>query len=210
MALKPLFPTLILQDEIDNEDLRRRLEAVCWSLADEDEGGNAWCDSEGYDGYTSYSSLDDLPERFPEFAELREHLDRLARKFIGHLHWDTQGDELELAIWVNILGEGGSHSSHIHPGSVISGTYYVSAPDGAGKLKLEDPRLAYMMAAPQPVSNAPESAQRFVYLQPEDGHVFLWESWLRHEVMPNLSEEPRISISFNYALVRARDQEAMT
>ena len=203
MAMKSVFPTLVLQEEIDDEDLRRRLEAVCWLMEAEDEAGNAWCDSEGYDGYTSYSSLDDLPERFPEFAELRTHLDALAQKFIRHQHWDVQGDKLELAIWVNILGEGGSHSGHIHPGSVISGTFYVSAPDGAGQLKLEDPRLPMMMAAPLPVSNAPESAQRFVYLQPEDGHVFLWESWLRHEVMPNRSENPRVSISFNYALVRS-------
>lgn len=203
MALKSVFPTRILHDEIGDEELRRKLEAVCWLLEAEDEAGNAWCDSEGYDGYTSYSSLDDLPERFPEFAELKSHLDKLAAKFASHLHWDMKGAALELSIWVNILGEGGSHSGHIHPGSVISGTYYVSAPDGSGQLKLEDPRLPMMMGAPETVETAPDDARRFVYLQPEDCHVFLWESWLRHEVMPHCSEMPRVSISFNYALKRA-------
>ena len=113
------------------------------------------------------------------------------------------GFHLELdALWVNILGEGGSHSGHIHPGSVISGTYYVAVPDGAGTLKMEDPRLTFMMGAPQPTDEAPESARRFVYLEPKEGHALFWESWLRHEVMPNRSEDPRVSISFNYALVR--------
>ena len=35
---------------------------------------------------------------------------------------------------------------------------------------------------------------------PRAGLVLMWESWLRHEVMPNRAEDARISISFNYAL----------
>ncbi|HBL93229.1 MAG TPA: hypothetical protein DHV57_19265, partial [Hyphomonas sp.] len=50
--------------------------------------------------------------------------------------------------------------------------------------------------------DAPEDRRRFVYLEPEVGHAILWESWLRHEVPANMGEEPRLSISFNYALKR--------
>ena len=203
MTLKTLFPTLVKEAAIGCEDLRDQLEAVCWLLEDEDTAGNDWCDAEGYDGYTSYASLDDLPERFPEFAELKSLLDTQVAAFAKELHWDMGGFRLELdALWVNILGEGGSHSGHIHPGSVISGTYYVCVPDGAGSLKLEDPRLTLMMGAPQPADDAPEATRRFVYLAPTEGHALFWESWLRHEVMPNRSEEPRLSVSFNYALLR--------
>ena len=204
MTLQTLFPTLLRHAEIGDEPLRTSLEKVCWVLEDEDEAGNDWCDNEGYDGYTSYASLDDLPERFPEVAELQAFLDAEAAKFARDLHWDMQDQTLELnGIWVNILGESGSHSGHIHPGSVISGTYYVSIPEGAGQLKFEDPRLGLMMAAPQPLDDAPESARRFVYATPKQGHAMFWESWLRHEVMPNRSETPRLSISFNYALKRS-------
>jgi uncharacterized protein (TIGR02466 family) len=38
----------------------------------------------------------------------------------------------------------------------------------------------------------------FVYAEPAAGRVFLWESWLRHEVMPHSGKGERISISFNY------------
>ena len=203
MTLKSLFPTLVKETALGDGALRADLETVCWLLEDEDVAGNDWCDEQGYDGYTSYASLDDLPERFPEFAALKALLDEQAEAFARELHWDTAGFHLALdALWVNILGEGGSHSGHIHPGSVISGTYYVSVPDGAGTLKLEDPRLARMMAAPQPADDAPEAARRFVYLAPQEGHAFFWESWLRHEVMPSRAEDPRVSISFNYALLR--------
>ncbi|WP_340692152.1 TIGR02466 family protein [Hyphomonas sp.] len=204
MTLQTLFPTLLRHAEIGDEPLRKSLEKVCWVLEDEDEAGNDWCDNEGYDGYTSYASLDDLPERFPEVAELLAFLDAEAAKFARDLHWDMQDQALELnGLWVNILGESGSHSGHIHPGSVISGTYYVSIPEGAGQLKFEDPRLGLMMAAPQPLDDAPETARRFVYANPNQGHAMFWESWLRHEVMPNRSETPRLSISFNYALKRS-------
>jgi uncharacterized protein (TIGR02466 family) len=203
MSLQTLFPTLIRHAAIGDDPLRASLEKVCWLLEDEDEAGNDWCDSEGYDGYTSYASLDDLPERFPEIAELKAFLDSEAEAYARDLHWDMQDQTLELnGLWVNILGESGSHSGHIHPGSVISGTYYVSIPEGAGQLKFEDPRLAFMMAAPQPEDDAPEAARRFVYVSPTQGHAMFWESWLRHEVMPNRSDIPRLSISFNYAIKR--------
>lgn len=203
MTLRALFPTLVREDELSGPALTAALEKACWLLADEDDAGNEWCEREGYGGYTSYASLDDLPERFPEFAELKALLDPAAAEFARALHWDMDGFTLALdALWVNILEPGYGHSNHVHPGSVISGTYYVSVPEGSGRLKLEDPRLTKMMAAPQPLDDAPEDARRFVYLTPRPGHAFFWESWLRHEVPPGEGEEPRVSISFNYALVR--------
>jgi len=71
-------------------------------------------------------------------------------------------------------------------------------PPGAGPLKLEDPRLAMMVAAPTRRADAPEPLRTFVTADPQPGSVFLWESWLRHEVVPGTGKEPRISISFNY------------
>lgn len=74
-------------------------------------------------------------------------------------------------------------------------------PEGAGALKFEDPRLAMMQAAPPMKLDVPDVSKRFVYRTPKAGTVMMWESWLRHEVMPNRADTPRISISFNYGLV---------
>ena len=71
---------------------------------------------------------------------------------------------------------------------------------GGRRLKLEDPRLAMMMAAPPRLPDAPEDLRTFVYADPEPGRVFLWESWLRHEVVPGTGKGDRISVSFNYRL----------
>lgn len=202
--LQALFPTQIYQAELADRDLVGELEASIWMLEEGDQAGRKWCEEQGYDGYTSYASLDDLPVRTPAFGALKALLDTHADAFADALGWDMQGRALVLdSLWVNILGEGGAHSGHIHPNSVLSGTVYINCPDGAGALKLEDPRLAMMMAAPPPDQAAPESAQRFVYLQPAPGRILFWESWLRHEVMPNTSEAPRLSISYNFALAEA-------
>jgi uncharacterized protein (TIGR02466 family) len=103
------------------------------------------------------------------------------------------------SLWVNVLRPGGAHSGHIHPHSVISGTYYVAMPPGASALRLEDPRLPMMMAAPGRTASAPEDLQTFVYVAPAPGTVLMWESWLRHEAPANGARSDRISISFNYA-----------
>lgn len=102
-------------------------------------------------------------------------------------------------LWINILPQGGMHASHIHPHSVISGTTYVAMPKGASALKLEDPRSAMMMAAPNRLKDARQEMRSFVYVKPDVGDLLLWESWLRHEVPMNMSEDDRISVSFNYS-----------
>jgi uncharacterized protein (TIGR02466 family) len=168
-------------------------------LAAEDRAGRAWSKAHGYGGYTSYASLADLPQRASVFGELKRKLDRHVRAFAEDLAFDLGAGRLKLdSLWVNVLKPGAGHSGHIHPHSVISGTVYVRTPPGASALKIEDPRLPLMMAAPPRRTDAPQAQQAFVYLTPAPGTLFLWESWLRHEVPANPAKSERISVSFNY------------
>ena len=170
-------------------------------LAEEDEAGRRWSRTHGYKGYTSYASLNDLPARDPRFADLAKQLNRHVASFADSCAFDLGGRRPKLdSLWVNVLKPGGTHSGHIHPHSIISGTLYVAVPPGSGALKLEDPRLPMMMAAPPRRADAPDDLQTFVYAEPQPGTIFLWESWLRHEVVPGTGKDERISISFNYRI----------
>jgi len=183
---------------VDNGEL----ETSCWSIADDDEAGQDWCAENGYPGYTSYASLTDLQWRFPIFKDLVKVLNKHVAAFAKDLQFDLGDRKLKLdSLWINILPEGGLHTSHIHPHSVISGTTYVAMPDGASSIKFEDPRLSMMMAAPTRLKDARPEMRSFTYVAPKVGDVLLWESWLRHEVMMNMAEEERISVSFNYSWV---------
>jgi uncharacterized protein (TIGR02466 family) len=143
--------------------------------------------------------LTDLAWRFPTFKDLVKVLDKHVAAFAKDLQFDLGDKKIKLdSLWINILPTGGVHTSHLHPHSVISGTTYVTMPEGASAIKFEDPRLAMMMAAPTRKANARDELRNFIYVAPEVGDVLLWESWLRHEVPINLADEERISVSFNY------------
>lgn len=176
------------------------LEATCLSIAEDDEAGQIWCEENDFPGYTSYASLTDLGWRAPIFKDLKKVLNKHVAAFAKDLHLDLGDKKLKLdSLWINILPEGGIHTSHIHPHSVISGTTYVAMPEGASAIKFEDPRSAMMMAAPTRLKDAPLDRRNFIYVAPKVSDVLLWESWLRHEVPMNMAEEDRISVSFNYS-----------
>src|SRR5262245_27862501 len=199
--ISTLFVTKLYRAELSGAAaLNADLAKACRAIAAEDEAGRAWSKAKAYRGYTSYASLDDLPKRDPSFAALKRALDGHAAAFATALHLDLGRRKLKLdSIWINVLEPGGAHSGHIHPHSVLSGTYYVEVPAGASALKLEDPRLPMMMAAPARREDAPEAERTFVYVAPKAGEVLMWESFLRHEVPHNGAKKARVSVSFNYS-----------
>lgn len=199
MSTRSLFASLLYQAELGDEGLIAELDAACTGLARDDMAGRRWAKAHGYRGYTSYASLNDLPVRDPAFGDLKRLLDRHVARFAEECGFDLGRRRLKLdSIWANVLDGAGHHSAHIHPHSVISGTLYVAVPPGSGGLRLEDPRLPMMMAAPMRRADAPESLRSFVEVMPQPGTVLLWESWMRHEVLPGSGKGKRVSISFNY------------
>ena len=191
MPVESLFPTHFYRAALDDGALLAELERSCRALATEDTAGRRWSREHQYRGYTSYASLNDLPVRDPAFADLKRHLDRHVAAFAREAGFELERRLKLDSLWVNVLKSGGTHSGHLHPHSAVSGTVYVTVLPGSGALRLEDPRLAMLMAAPARPGT-------FHYAEPSPGAVFLWESWLRHEVMPNTARSERISISFNY------------
>ncbi len=203
MAIQTLFPTYLYQASLTtassltkiNRDILR--EAAI--LREIDDEGRDWSAANYVGGYTSYASMNELHKQATTFEELRRHLDRHVKKFAGHLHMDLQGGHLQMSnCWINLMPKGSHHSGHIHPQSVISGTYYVQLPRGSSAIKFEDPRLGMMMAAPPQTTQVKRRDQRHYAVRPRPGQVILFESWLRHEVPANLANQDRVSISFNY------------
>ena len=153
--MKPIqswFATFIYQDRLrrtGGETLNRELLRECRQLRDFDDAGRRWSSKNYPGGYTSYGSMDRLQEFSSTFRELERNLDRHVAAYAKALDWDLGGRELRMTdCWVNIMPRGTVHSLHLHPNSVISGTYYVATPRGCAGLKFEDPRLSRFMAAP--------------------------------------------------------------
>jgi len=102
--------------------------------------------------------------------------------------------------WINI--NKGSHTNqvHIHPGAFLSGVYYVSAPEGSGKIHFErDSKEIYAMGCLKIGGKTVVSGMNCEY-EPKEGRLLLFPGWLPHSVLPNTTDEERISIAFNAEL----------
>ena len=197
-AIDSLFVTKLFRTTLNGSDPAAVADA-CRAIAREDKAGRRWSKDNHYQGYTSYASLNDLATRSPDFAALKKEIDGCVVLFADSAAFDLGRRRLKMdSMWINILAPGGVHTGHIHPHSVVSGTYYAEVPSGASAIRFEDPRLGLMMAAPPRRSDAPLQHRPFVSVTPDAGTLLLWESWLRHEVPLNEAQHDRISVSFNY------------
>jgi uncharacterized protein (TIGR02466 family) len=197
--VRTLFATKLYEADLGSPKLLADLAHSIRTFAVDDAAGRRWSREHHYSGYTSYTSLNDLTKRDPAFAELARHLGRHAAGFAKNCAFALPRKPRLDSLWVNLLKAGGQHSGHIHPHSFISGALYVEAPANSGAIRFEDPRLPLMMAAPPRREDAPDELQTFVSIEPRPGLLLLWESWLRHEVLPGSGKGERLSISFNFA-----------
>lgn len=201
--VKNLFPSRIYISSLisgaSNTRFRKELLDEIPKIQAADSEGQNWSEKNYWGGYTSYGSWDQLHKFSSTFETLEKKLRTHVMKFSKSLNWDVDPRELKCnSLWVNIMPQGTAHSFHIHPLSVISGTYYVDVPRGSSGIQFEDPRHGFMMAAPPRKSNSPQEDKPHYTHKPVPGEVILFESWMRHQVPPNPAERPRISISFNY------------
>jgi len=190
--MKVLFETQVEKKSLRlPKGVHQELKRTAERLPEVDPAGKKWSRQHYRNGYTSYGSLSDLHRHFTVFEKLKVALDREVAAFAKALKLTPPRGALSLSsLWVNLMPKDCYHAFHLHPNSVVSGTYYVHVPKGSSPLRLEDPRAPLFMASP--MRKIQED------LHPKEGEVVLFESWLKHEVPPHSSTEQRISISFNY------------
>lgn len=127
-------------------------------------------------------------------------VDYLKHNGLGYsVNWGIQA-------WPNINRRGDYHNIHNHPHSYLSGTYYVALPSqydqtqrsdtNPGAISFYDPRAQANMLAIR--GDAQVDAEHRV--MPTPGTLLLWPSFLHHFVHPNLSDELRVSVSYNVVL----------
>lgn len=155
---------------------------------------------------TSYLSSGFLQQQHPATQWLLQCVNKTV---VDYLHESGQQykSEWQVQSWPNVNRFGDYHDLHNHPHSYLSGTYYVQVPKAGkelagradrrpGAISFYDPRPQANMTA---VKSDPQIEAEYT-IMPEAGAILLWPSFLHHFVHPNLSEEPRISVSFNIVL----------
>jgi len=152
---------------------------------------------------TDYLGGDFLAQDHPAITWLRQCIHKSA---LDYCHRAGMNYDVEWSVhgWANVNRLGDYHDPHNHPHAYLSGTYYVRVPDSRAPLRnradvrpgcitFYDPRAAVNMTA---IRDDPQIEPEFT-VAPRPGMILMWPAFLMHFVHPNLSNEPRMSISFN-------------
>jgi uncharacterized protein (TIGR02466 family) len=99
-----------------------------------------------------------------------------------------------LQSWVNMHDRGGFNFLHLHEGSLLSGSFYLSIPRGSGQFVFRDPRPGVIHGS---AKGGGPNGHADVHLTPSAGLLVLFPWWMEHYVEPHDSDEPRITIAFN-------------
>ena len=195
-GFRSLWPTLMLERRLPGHEAANR---VLRQVIEELERTRT-------DLTTDYLGGNFLTLENPAVAWLKDCVNKTVIDYLRHqgmdypVNWSLQG-------WANVNRLGDYHDPHNHPHAYLSGTYYVRVPESApqagarrdlrpGCISFYDPRGAANMTAIRGDANI--EAEHTV--RPRDGTILLWPAFLTHFVHPNLSDEPRISVSFNVVL----------
>ena len=102
--------------------------------------------------------------------------------------------------WININQKYNSNQTHSHPACILSGVYYVKTPKECGNIQFQHPVLDLMERDWNDIildSDLNQYSSPQWWLLSEEKTLYVFPSWIKHLVQPNMSDEERISISFN-------------
>ena len=204
IAVRGLFATPVAAVEVPrSEEINAPLQAAILRRRDETPGLQA-SNAGGW-----HSDREILDWGAPWAGRIVE----LAKGVAGQMTADRKGNlvqpDWQIQAWANVNTSGHANVAHYHGGAFWSGTYYVA--DGGcaadhslgGEFEMLDPR------GPGPGMYAPHlkfagedgaSAGASEVIRPKPGLLFLFPSWLTHQVRPYRGTGTRISIAFNLSL----------
>ena len=184
----PMFPTLLWKILL-KPALRDALDTTILAML-HGEG----CDLPGLEPGRGWQSDQSLHERegLHELVACVNHVTSGILRFlrIGYDAFQITG------CWATVLTKGAVHKPHTHPNNFLSGVYYVRTQRGADTINFHDPRPQAMVIRPPVMELTAENTDQVV-VRVANGTLLMFPSYLEHSVDANVSDEPRISISFN-------------
>lgn len=205
-----LWPTIFLRRKLENTEAAND---ALLALILEAEASRS-------DMTVDYSAANLFADSAPATDWLKQCINKTIADYFKRLsidydiEWSIQG-------WANINRSGDYHNLHNHPHSYLSGTYYVQVPHSYGNQQANNQKASNQNGSSARRSDLNPGAISFfdprpqanmtaiggdgqidpeLRIQPEPGLILLWPSFLHHLVHPNLSDDLRISVSFNVLL----------
>jgi len=195
------FPTLIYSCMLhDAKEMNEEILTAINNERDRDEKGIERSNFKSLGGWHSHNNL----HKDKSFNRLTKRINTLANGMAENLGYDDKRFLQMTTMWSISNPPLASNRTHIHPGALWSGVYYVQAPEGAGSLELVDPRTVNLMsfASFQPNAKRKTECWTKVKIKPIAGKLLFFPAWLYHGIDPNLAtgegrDADRVIIAFN-------------
>lgn len=184
-----IFPTRILYVDEDDFSYQQDLIEYCYRYS-KNHPPNIRSNIDGYQ--TDGSILVDEEFKSKFYHRILDYINESTSAYIQDtkMEEDIKTKPLRVvSLWMNINPPGAYNVEHVHPGSVISGVMWIKVPEDSGKFYINNPNMY----------NDHRFGQAGVTMNPKEGSMLVFPSWLPHSVGKNNSNEDRISISFNVA-----------
>lgn len=147
------------------------------------------------DVYTTFQTYDVTKDN--EFSNLISkislHVNEFAKSFGSNYEYRCAEG------WINIYDKNQYQEFHYHLGSTFSVVYYLSTPEGSGKLIFNNPLLPNMM----PIKNITPNKDNTLILESCEykaikNRLIIFRSNLQHMVQQGTNQSDRISLAFNF------------
>ena len=188
-----IFPT-ILHDFKSTDYSKKELVNFCYSekkkypagMEGRSNYGNSWHSSD------HYMEEDNLISSII-FSSINSYFDN--RKIL------KEGSQYCISnAWININSKGGSNGLHYHPGSSLSGVFWINVPKDSGNIVFRNPNTFIERSTIRAYTDhlvASLNKDEIFYIEPQEGYMVLFPSHIQHMVKENMSNKDRISVSFN-------------
>lgn len=145
----------------------------------------------------------EIKKEYP-FKELAKHIKENAVNYFKELGFSLSEEDIYIInMWFNISNEGDFNFPHCHPGSTLSGIYYVKTVK-SNTIEFYDSDYATGQLIP------PDNYTNISFEQVEypciPGCMMMWRSNLIHCNPRQMEEGDKIAISFNLCIKRRYDE----
>ena len=188
---------LFVQDNVGTEEERKEFVQHCLNMKETNLNNAENYSNDGC--WRKHLSPSDTPQWLQDnilklskqVVDAYRNQDRFKKEFNGLK--PTDEIDFNYSPWLNINEPKSKNVMHSHEKSSISGIYYLQS-EGTGALRFHNPANTLVQC------NHTSPSVSSLDINPIDGYLLIWPSWVPHEVLVNESDKQRINIAFNIEL----------
>ena len=189
-----LFPVKIYKDFYnDIGSLKNNLFPKLTSVFEETENNNNAFMKDGT--LCSYHVESYIHNIFPEETkDVIDFVENAAREFWKECNYAESLTPYVMQMWANTTHRGGWVQGHLHGNMAFTAVLYIDATPDQGNLFIENPLDMVLMNQPiDPKVKYPMGQEITV----NSGDLIMFPGFLRHSVLPNNTDTPRLVLAFN-------------